>query len=67
MTNFDICTVPNKPGIYLLEDFSGNFAYVGISKELRARLDQHFNRRDSSVTTGVAAANLNPDRIRCAK
>jgi hypothetical protein len=67
MSNFDISTVPNKPAIYVLEDFSGNAAYVGISETLRARLDQHFNRRDSSVTTGVAAACLNPDRIRCAK
>ena len=67
MTNFDIGTVPTKPGIYLLEDFSENVTYVGISKELRARLDQHFNRRDSSVTTGVAAACLNPDSIWRAK
>jgi hypothetical protein len=68
MTNsFDISIVPNKPGLYLLEDFSGNISYVGISRALRGRLDQHFNRRDSSVTTGAAAASLNPDRIHCAK
>src|SRR5262249_39080788 len=68
MTNiFDISNIPNKPGPYFLEDFNGNKSYVGISRTLRARLDQHFNRRDSSVTTGVAAASINPDRIRCAK
>src|SRR5262245_58633539 len=68
MTNtFDISIVPKKPGLYLLEDFNENTSYVGISKPLRGRLDQHFNRRDSSVTTGAAAALINPDRIRRAK
>ena len=39
---FDICVIPTQPGIYLLEDFSGNVTYVGISKDLRERLNYHF-------------------------
>jgi hypothetical protein len=60
-------TIPQAPALYLLEDFNGNAAYVGMSGQLRSRIDQHFVRRDSSVTTGVAAASLNPDRIRRVK
>jgi hypothetical protein len=36
---------------------------VGIADDLQRRIDQHLVRRDSSVTTGVATAALNPDLV----
>lgn len=63
----DLSKVPQAAGVYLLEDFNGNAAYVGMSSRLRARIEQHFIRRDSSITTGAAAASLNPDRIHTIK
>jgi len=56
---FYLAPVPSLPALYAMEDFSGTCAYVGISKGLRCRLNQHFLRRDISVTTGVSAACLN--------
>ena len=38
-------------------------AYVGLGSKLKGRVDQHLVRRDSSVTTGVSAVSLNPDKI----
>jgi hypothetical protein len=38
-------------------------AYVGIGKSLKARAIQHLVRRDSSVTTGTSAVQLNPDYV----
>ena len=37
--------------------------YVGYSTNLQDRIGQHMIRRDSSVTTGVSAAVLNPDKV----
>jgi hypothetical protein len=65
--SFEIGSVPQSPAIYLLEDFKQNAAYVGMSEKLQDRLKQHFIRRDSSVTTGVSAAVLNIDQVRCAR
>lgn len=56
-------TIPKDPGIYAMYDRNGTVAYVGLSKDLRDRIGQHIIRRDSSVTTGVSATILNPDKI----
>jgi hypothetical protein len=61
-----ISTVPKSPAVYAL--FGGTqrskyVAYVGIAGDLRSRLNQHFNLRDSSVTTGTSAVSLDPDFI----
>ena len=39
-------------------------AYVGITGNLNSRLVQHFDKRDSSVVTGTAAAGINVDAVR---
>jgi len=44
-------------------DDTGGVAYVGTSKDLRARIEQHLTRKDSSVTTGVSAVCLVPDNV----
>jgi hypothetical protein len=61
-----ISGLPNCPAVYAL--YSGApraryVAYVGIADKLRQRITQHLMRRDSSVTTGVAAVSLNPDLV----
>jgi hypothetical protein len=60
-------TIPKRPAVYAM--YGGWpprlwVAYVGIAGNLSGRLDQHFVRRDSSVTTGVGAVGVNPDYIR---
>src|SRR4051812_11293511 len=58
---------PRKPGIYVMYGGVGwyeHVAYVGVAKNLRGRLQQHFIRRDSSVVTGTSAAGLNIDQVR---
>lgn len=64
---FDIAIVSSQPGLYIHEDLNGNVAHVGISKSLRARVGQYFDRRSSNVTADVAAAGLNSDRKRLAE
>jgi len=61
-----VSDVPTDPALYVLFGGTGrsrHVAYVGISGNLRARIRQHFVRRDSSVVTGVSAAMLNPDLV----
>lgn len=55
--------VPKDPGIYAMYDKANKVAYVGRSKNLRERIQQHIIKRDSSVSTGVSATVLNPDKI----
>lgn len=55
---FSTSTVPKLPGIYAMYDDTGGVAYVGTSKDLRARIEQHLTRKDSSVTTGVTILML---------
>lgn len=60
-------TVPHVPAVYAM--YGGWaprlwVAYVGIASDLNKRLVQHFDKRDSSVTTGTAAAVINPDAVR---
>jgi hypothetical protein len=57
---------PGVPAVYALVGGRGaaaHVAYVGIAGELRRRLEQHLDRRNSSVTTGESAATLNVDRL----
>ena len=67
MTEFhSISDLPNLPAVYAMYGGLGrsfHVAYVGIASRLRGRVEQHLVRRDSSVTTGVSAACLNPDRV----
>ena len=61
-----LAAAPATPGIYVLYGSRGAKpypAYVGIAGDLRDRLRQHFVLRDSSVTTAVGAAGLNPDYV----
>ena len=55
-------SAPNKPAVYCLIE-RNDVIYVGISKNLRDRLRQHFVRKDSSITTGTSAASLNPEYV----
>ena len=55
--------VPKDPGVYAMYDKAKKVAYVGRSKNLRERIQQHIIKRDSSVSTGVSATVLNPDKI----
>jgi hypothetical protein len=59
-------SVPRGPAVYAM--YGGGtrlwVAYVGIAGNLNQRLTQHFVNRDSSVTTGTAAAVINPDAVR---
>ncbi len=61
-----ISLIPARPGIYAMLSGNGErayVAYVGVGENLRRRIHQHSVRRDSSVTTGVAAVTLQPDLI----
>lgn len=61
--HFKLSRIPKDPGIYALYDHSGGTAYVGISNNIRERINQHFIKKDSSITTGVSAVVLNTDKI----
>jgi hypothetical protein len=62
-----VSKLPNLPALYAMYGGRGSglyVAYVGIAgTSLRGRVEQHLIRRDSSVTTGVAAVSLNPDAV----
>ena len=60
---------PTTSGIYALYAGEGritSIVYVGSSGNIRRRLSQHLEYRDTSVTTGAAAATLNADLIKSA-
>ena len=62
----DLGQVPQAPGMYCLlgRNGPGTYdAYVGISNKIRSRLDQHLIRKDSSISTGVSAASLQPAHV----
>lgn len=59
--------LPARPAVYAM--YGGWpprlwIAYVGMAGNLNRRLGQHFINRDSSVTTGTAAAIINPEAVR---
>jgi hypothetical protein len=61
-----LADVPRRPALYAMHGGrAGNawVAYVGIAGNLRQRLVQHFERRDSSVVTGASAVGLNVDAV----
>lgn len=39
--------LPNKPGVYIMEDSLGNIIYIGKSKNLRNRVSQYFTSSDN--------------------
>lgn len=45
-----ISEVRNVPGVYVLFDLDGRALYVGQSRKLRTRLEQHFVSQNSSAT-----------------
>ncbi len=66
MAQNTIGDLPKKPTIYAMYGGTGHHryvAYVGKADNLRRRIEQHLVRRNSSVTTGIAAAALNPDMV----
>jgi len=57
-----ISDLPMVPAVYAMYDARGRSAYVpyvGIVNTLRARIEPHLIRRDSSVVTGISAACFN--------
>jgi hypothetical protein len=62
----EIYSIPTIPGIYAFHAGAGriqSISYVGSSGNLRNRVSQHLEYRDSSIATGASAASLNPDHI----
>jgi hypothetical protein len=61
-----ISCLPGVPAVYAMHGGKGrglHVAYVGIADSLKARVEQHLVRRDSSVATGTSAVCLNPDYV----
>jgi hypothetical protein len=61
-----ISGLPSVPAVYAMRGGKGrglHVAYVGIAGSLRARVEQHLVRRDSSVATGTSAVCLNPEYV----
>jgi hypothetical protein len=63
---YSVADLPQVPSVYAM--YGGRsrgryVAYVGIAKSLKPRIIQHLVRRDSSVATGTAAVQLNPDYV----
>lgn len=61
-----IALLPNDPAVYAMYGGQGRrryVAYVGVADNLRRRVEQHLERRESSVTTGFPAVGLSPERV----
>ncbi len=61
-----VSDLPQVPSVYAMYGGEGRgryVAYVGIAQKLKGRVVQHLVRRDSSVTTGTSAVQLNPDYV----
>lgn len=57
-----ISDLPSRPAVYALYGGRGrglHVAYVGMARDLRARITQHLIRRDSSISTGATVVTLN--------
>lgn len=39
-------TVPSKPGIYLIRNKGGDAQYIGMTKTLKGRIEQHLSHGD---------------------
>ncbi len=61
-----IALLPSVPAVYAMYGGRGRgryVAYVGVADKLRRRVEQHLERRESSVTTGFSAVGLSPERV----
>lgn len=60
-----ISALPRVPAVYALCGRRGenNIAYVGTTGNLRRRIEEHLEFRTSSVTGGMAAVAIMPERI----
>ncbi len=60
-----ISQLPRVPAVYALLGGRTHpyVAYVGMATNLRVRIEAHLVRRDSSITTGMSAATLNPEFV----
>ena len=61
-----VSELPYTPAVYAMYGGQSRglyVAYVGVAGQLRSRIEQHLIRRDSSVTTGTSAVQLNPDKV----
>ena len=61
-----ISDLPAKPAVYAL--YGGTrkkpyVAYVGVTGNLKNRINQHLIRRDSNITSGTSAVTLNPNFV----
>src|SRR5262245_53537191 len=62
----NVYDLPSVPAVYAMYGGQGRgayVAYVGLGKSLRGRIEQHLVKRDSSISTGVTAVCLNPDKV----
>ena len=62
----EIYSIPRVPRIYAFHAGAGrvrSISYVGSTGNLRNRVSQHLEYRDSSVVTGVSVATLNANHI----
>lgn len=58
--------LPATPAVYAMHGGADRYryvAYVGVADDLRRRINQHLVRRDSGITTGIAAVSLIPDLV----
>ena len=61
-----VAELPNVPAVHAMYGGRGralHVAYVGETEKLKRRIIQHLVIRDSSITTGASAAQLNPDLV----
>ena len=49
MIDFSRSSIPKEAGIYAMYDRNREVAYVGVSKNLRNRIEDHMTYRSSSV------------------
>ncbi len=59
--------LPNKPGVYMMKDATGNIIYVGKAKVLRNRVRQYFqsSRNHSAKTLALVSKICDLDYIIC--
>jgi hypothetical protein len=61
-----VADLPDVPAVYALYGGRGRSVYVasvGITDDLRARIEQLLVRHDATVATGSPAVSLNPDYV----
>ena len=46
--NQKLKNLPNNSGVYVMRDISGNIIYVGKAKNLKNRISQYFNKKNTS-------------------